>query len=219
MAQCQPTDTRGRILAAATRLFAELGFNGASVRQICEAAGVSKPVVYYHFASRDGLLMAVLQNLGEGFNHLSSSHLTGRPPSREALVGLMTALLDLSSSDRWIMRLMYRITELPPHILAHLPPPEEHERPLAVFLEEGIRAGVFPETTDVRAVIWLLSGAFAHLATMELHHERPGTSRALAERLVAQVLPVTPQTKRPSTPHTKTGRPLADVGLEEGGTP
>jgi len=47
-----------RLLVAAQRLFATRGFPGTSIREIVRAAHVSRPVLYYHFGSREGLLRA-----------------------------------------------------------------------------------------------------------------------------------------------------------------
>jgi AcrR family transcriptional regulator len=48
-----------RILAEAERVFARFGYDGASMRQIAEAAGVPVALVSYHFESKDGLYRAV----------------------------------------------------------------------------------------------------------------------------------------------------------------
>ncbi len=52
--------TRAGLLEAAERLIAERGFAAASLGEIAEAAGVSKGAVYHHFASKDELLLALL---------------------------------------------------------------------------------------------------------------------------------------------------------------
>lgn len=44
----------------AARLFAERGYDATSVREIVEAAGVTKPTLYYHFGSKEGLAQALL---------------------------------------------------------------------------------------------------------------------------------------------------------------
>ena len=44
----------------AARLFAERGYDATSVREIVEAAGVTKPTLYYHFGSKQGLAEALL---------------------------------------------------------------------------------------------------------------------------------------------------------------
>lgn len=44
----------------AARLFAAQGFDATPVREIAQAAGVTKPTLYYHFGSKEGLAQAVL---------------------------------------------------------------------------------------------------------------------------------------------------------------
>ena len=51
---------RQRLLDTATELFAEKGYAGTSVREIVDRAGVSKPVLYYYFQSKEGLFYAIL---------------------------------------------------------------------------------------------------------------------------------------------------------------
>jgi AcrR family transcriptional regulator len=48
------------IARVAARLFAAHGYDATSVRMIVEAAGVTKPTLYYHFGSKDGLAHALL---------------------------------------------------------------------------------------------------------------------------------------------------------------
>jgi AcrR family transcriptional regulator len=56
-------EVRDRLLAAATRLFAEQGFAGTSVQQVVEAAGVTKGAFYYYFTSKDDLLVEIYGRL------------------------------------------------------------------------------------------------------------------------------------------------------------
>ena len=56
------------ILDAAVELFSENGYDGVSMRQIAEAAGVSKSNIYHHFASKDALYLGIL--------HGSAQHLS-----------------------------------------------------------------------------------------------------------------------------------------------
>jgi AcrR family transcriptional regulator len=53
--------TRERLLETAIGMFAEKGYAGTSVREIVERAGVSKPVLYYYFQSKEGLFLAILE--------------------------------------------------------------------------------------------------------------------------------------------------------------
>ena len=49
-----------RILAAAERLFSQRGYENVSVRDIANEAGVTHPLIYYHWASKRDLLAAVV---------------------------------------------------------------------------------------------------------------------------------------------------------------
>lgn len=58
-------DRRAALLAAAARLFAERGFDGVTLGDIGEAAGVSGPAVYRHVAGKQALLGAILVDVSE----------------------------------------------------------------------------------------------------------------------------------------------------------
>lgn len=55
--------TRARILAAAEKLFSRDGFDATSVDAIARAAGVNKALIYYHFESKDDLLLRLLESV------------------------------------------------------------------------------------------------------------------------------------------------------------
>ena len=63
-------DTRERLLDAAERLFAERGFEGASMRALARAAGASLSSTSYHFGTKEALLEAVLRRRAEPMNAL-----------------------------------------------------------------------------------------------------------------------------------------------------
>ncbi len=57
-------DTTGeRILQAALSLFASRGYDSVSVQDVCDASGVTKPTLYYHFGSKRGLMEALGEEL------------------------------------------------------------------------------------------------------------------------------------------------------------
>jgi AcrR family transcriptional regulator len=59
MVQDSGSETRERILDAAERLFAQAGFDGTSMRQITQAAGVNVAAVNYHFGTKEDLYAQV----------------------------------------------------------------------------------------------------------------------------------------------------------------
>lgn len=58
--------TRDRIVDAALRLFSERGTSAVSVRELADAAGVTVPGLYYHFASKAELIREVYRAKGIG---------------------------------------------------------------------------------------------------------------------------------------------------------
>src|SRR5665647_2835752 len=62
-------DAKERLLAAALEQFARRGYSATSVRELCEAAGVTKPVLYYYFKSKEGLYQQLME---ESYSHYES---------------------------------------------------------------------------------------------------------------------------------------------------
>ena len=56
----EPSTVAATIARVAARLFAERGFDATSIREIATASGVTKPTLYYHFGSKQGLGEAIL---------------------------------------------------------------------------------------------------------------------------------------------------------------
>ncbi len=54
-------DTTNRIVSAATRLFAERGYEGTSTKEICDAAGVNIAAIHYHFDSKENLYRHIIE--------------------------------------------------------------------------------------------------------------------------------------------------------------
>ena len=52
---------RQNIIKAATRLFAEQGFEGTTTLQIANEASVTEPLIYYHFKGKDDLFSHILE--------------------------------------------------------------------------------------------------------------------------------------------------------------
>jgi AcrR family transcriptional regulator len=68
------TARREQILDVALEVMGRAGYHGASMNDIAEAAGVTKPVLYQHFDSKRELYLALLDEVG---NRLLSAIVTG----------------------------------------------------------------------------------------------------------------------------------------------
>ncbi len=56
-----PTDTRQRLLDVAMTLISRHGFAGTSLQMIADELGFTKAAIYYHFRTRDQLLVALME--------------------------------------------------------------------------------------------------------------------------------------------------------------
>lgn len=61
MKESEKKDTRNKIFIAAAELFSRDGFYKVSVREICENANVTKPVLYYYFKDKETLLLELVK--------------------------------------------------------------------------------------------------------------------------------------------------------------
>jgi AcrR family transcriptional regulator len=59
----QASDRFERILTEATRLFSENGYAGTRMSDIASAIGVTKPIVYRHFESKQALFEALVRRV------------------------------------------------------------------------------------------------------------------------------------------------------------
>jgi AcrR family transcriptional regulator len=63
----QRQETYDNILSAALDLFVSRGFEGTTVDAIAEAAGVTKGAIYFHFATKDDVLLTLLDQVESNF--------------------------------------------------------------------------------------------------------------------------------------------------------
>ncbi len=82
---------REKIREAALGLFAEKGYAATSTREICQRAGVTKPVLYYHFESKEQLYRGlVLDACNESRKQLLLASRRGKT-TREKLIDVLAA--------------------------------------------------------------------------------------------------------------------------------
>jgi AcrR family transcriptional regulator len=112
LARAAETDaaTRDRLLAVGTKLFAERGFAGVTVRDVCAEANANVAAINYHFAGKEGLYMEVLRTavrIMSGTTDEIKRVGAGRPPEEQLTTFVRTFLERIvASRDGWIHRLM-----------------------------------------------------------------------------------------------------------------
>ena len=99
---------REALLAAAEEVFARSGYHGASLDDIAQAAGVSKALIYEHFASKRELHASlVTAHVEEIFRRLEANAQTGTS-GEERLRGGIDAFLSFVEEHREAWRALFR---------------------------------------------------------------------------------------------------------------
>lgn len=88
-------DSRERLLAAALSAFSQLGFEGAGLRAIAEAAGYDVALIFHRFGSKEGLWRAVVESVAADFQVSLRDELQPLLQGEAPLVQRVTQVVDL----------------------------------------------------------------------------------------------------------------------------
>lgn len=174
------------ILKCAVELFAVKGFDETSIRDICTLSGVSRPVLYYYFESKNGLIAAVVQGI---CRHLRSVLLKARDQEtslREQCLTLIRFVFQDATENPLLWKLL---------LARGYSPTEDNEvaqlcTDIENSLQEAIsRAMQRNEIEDIDASVpaSILVGTIAFVLSKYLYAGRPLLSPALSETIVDTV--------------------------------
>jgi AcrR family transcriptional regulator len=109
--EAEAHNARSRLVISALRLFAEKGFEAATTREICEAAGTNISAISYYFGDKAGLYRSVFtEPIGETKRHSDMASYSGLPLA-EALDRFFTEFLEPLKKGpeiRLVMKLHFR---------------------------------------------------------------------------------------------------------------
>ena len=173
---------RDGILNVAARLFREQGYGAVSLRRIAEAAGIKAGSIYYHFGSKDEIVVAILD---EGIwavhdrMRRAISDVTGGDAAtvlRAAIRAHLRALLDVSDYSSANVRIFGQVPQSVRD--ANLPARRAYEAEWDGLLSRLKADGALREVVDVRRLRLMLIGALN--ATLEWFDPERGSAEALA---------------------------------------
>jgi len=113
-------DTAGRIVAEARRLFAEKGYDGVSIKEISETAGVNIAAVNYHFESKENLFRHIIEQFISETMIFSRKTLLPPHNAEELKVRLevfIRQMLEAMISQPEVIYIMQRETERSDHVI------------------------------------------------------------------------------------------------------
>jgi len=105
-------------LDEAVAAFAARGYEAVGVQDLCDASGITKPTLYYHFGSKEGLLATLFDERFGGFNARvrAASEYPGvrRGDLAGVLLSTMTAFIDAARDDPDFSRVRLASSFCPP---------------------------------------------------------------------------------------------------------
>ena len=151
------------IVAEATKLFAERGYEGTSMGDLAERVGLRKASLFHHFESKDALYATVLTNLLEGVGGAVSGALVAEGPFAVRLDALTEAITAMLVEHPHAARLLIREAmdggRNGPAVQAQLAERVHHVLAAAVsFLESGQREKAVRPELDARHLVVTLLG-------------------------------------------------------------
>jgi AcrR family transcriptional regulator len=102
-------DRREQLMDAAMGLFAVQGFYGTTTREIADAAGVNEAIIFRHFASKEELYWAVVNDrVSKGGRKAKIQRcLDAHEDPKDVLAGIAGSLLERSQEDTALTRLLF----------------------------------------------------------------------------------------------------------------
>jgi AcrR family transcriptional regulator len=178
-----------RLLATATRLFAEQGFERTTVQEIVDAAGVTKGALYHYFGSKDDLLhevyARVLRLQQERLDSFADSGGPVEQRLRAAAADVVVTSIENHDDTMIFFRSMHQLTpEKQKQVRAERR--RYHER-FRALIEEGQGLGVFSTAVPAELVVDYHFGSVHHLGTW---YRRDGrlTPQQVADYLAEMLL-------------------------------
>ena len=109
---------RELIEAAASELFAERGYGGTSIDEIARRSGVTAPVVYDHFASKQDLHRRLLERHYAELRALWREQLGGDDPPAQRIARAIDAWFAYVEAHPYAWRMLFRDTTGEPEVRA-----------------------------------------------------------------------------------------------------
>ena len=104
------TDTKSRILKAASSLLSSHGYSGTTLDDIITASGITKGAFYHYFKSKDLLCQKVLDEAINDYHSLAESIDTEIEPI-DQLRTIIHKIVELNASGHWVnCRLLLRFS-------------------------------------------------------------------------------------------------------------
>lgn len=180
-------DLRNKLVLIATRLFAERGLNGVSIRELSKAAGVSISMISYHFGGKEGLYSSVLQEQFADFDYIEEIN-TADTEELAKIEAYIRWIIIRYRNNPYLLRFYTSELTNPTQFFSLIVQPaiEKIIQILAQIIEEGIAKNKFRKDLNPLDTVLAMAGMVNYyflstLATQELINHSPERDEVLIQ--------------------------------------
>ncbi|MCK5255705.1 MAG: TetR/AcrR family transcriptional regulator [Deltaproteobacteria bacterium] len=168
-------EKRSMILDAATKIFAEKGYQYATISEVAKEAGISTGLLYSYFKNKLDLLLSVVLLFWQNINQTNQEKLTSMRDPFDKLVVVLHNIEDSLIKDKKALYLIKVLNEALPHIIM-IKEKELQEKRQSIILEnrklldtideiiiEGQKRGVFDNSLNPGVLRQILCGSIEML--------------------------------------------------------
>jgi AcrR family transcriptional regulator len=177
-------ERREVIELAATEVFAERGYQGASIDEIARRSGVSPPIVYDHFESKRDLHKRLLERHFAELRGIWREHLLGEDPAEQRIARAFDAWFAYVQTHPYAWRMLFRDTTGDPDVQAiHDAVATQSRAALLPLLlhEPGAEQLLSPAHEATLGMVWeVLRGVLQGLALWWYEHQHVPREQVVA---------------------------------------
>jgi AcrR family transcriptional regulator len=174
------------ILDAAERIFGERGYQGTSMDEIAAEVGVSKPLIYQYYGSKDGLFLACLSRLrAQLLDAVSEAVLAAADAEKAMYAGFVEWFTFLDDHPRaWSVLVDEGMLAAGPAAQAADEVRSDFVELIATMVRYNLPADHTFTDDEIQIVAQSISGATERLAIWRTKHPSPPTPAATATTLM-----------------------------------
>lgn len=172
-------------MEAAERLFAEKGFDGTSVRDIAEEAGVNLAMISYYFGSKEKLMESLFVHRGNSITLQLESMLQNKEmTSLQKAYGLIDSYMDKIMKLQCFHKIMSReqmadVKGATTKLIHQLK--KKNQELVQQLISEGQKKGEFRKNIDVPLLMATLIGTTGHLVTTQHYYRKLNNLETLSD--------------------------------------
>ena len=179
-------DARDRLRAAALDQFTKRGYAATTTRELCEAAGVTKPVLYYYFKSKEGLYLDLMDGAYSLFESIVAELTIYSGTSFQRIINFCEGVFDVGMANLPLLRLIYSIYYGTPQGAPHYNLDQYFDRMLeviTVLVQEGIALGEI-SNGNTNDMTWAIISCLNTTLEEQLCHQQPRIDRTAMTRML-----------------------------------